>query len=67
MEGFDLTRYQNDDKEKEKIAKILGKVMSGRSDYQAVIEKKEEKAKRCSCGWPVESGMKFCPECGSKV
>ncbi|MBS3087071.1 zinc-ribbon domain-containing protein [Candidatus Pacearchaeota archaeon] len=67
MEGFDLTRYQNDEKEQEKIAKIIGKVMSGRGDYTAVIEKREEKVKRCECGWPIESGVKFCSECGKKI
>ena len=67
MEGFDLTRYQEDEKEQEKIKKIMGKMLSGRSDYEAVIEKRSEKVKKCSCGWPIESGAKFCCECGRKI
>lgn len=67
MEGFDLTKYQNDEAEQKKIAGIMGKMLSGRSDYEVIIEKKEEKAKRCDCGWPVEAGAKFCMECGEKV
>jgi len=30
-------------------------------------EKKQEKQRRCECGWPLESGQKFCQECGKKV
>ena len=67
MEGFDLTRYQEDEEEQGKIAKIMGKMLSGRSDYEAVIEKKVEKVKKCGCGWPIEGGAKFCCECGAKV
>ena len=66
MEGFDLTKYQEDEKEQDKIRKIMGKVLSGRPGYEAIIEKREEKQKRCECGWPLESGSKFCPECGTK-
>jgi len=67
MDGFDLTKYQEDDAEKDKIRKIMGKVLSGRSDYEALEEKKQEKQRRCECGWPLESGQKFCQECGKKV
>lgn len=67
MEGFDLTRYQNDENEQNKIKKIMGKMLSGRSDYEAVIEKRSEKQRRCECGWPIEGGAKFCQECGQKI
>ena len=66
MDGFDLTKYQEDEKEKDKIHKIMGKVLSGRSDYETIIEEKKE-IKRCSeCNWALEGGEKFCPECGTK-
>ena len=66
MEGIDLTKYQEDEKEKEKIRKIMGKVLSGHEGYEALAEKKTEKQRRCECGWPIEAGQKFCPECGAK-
>lgn len=67
MEGFDLTRYQEEGEEQEKIKRIMGKMLSGRSDYEAVIEKRSEKVKKCKCGWPIEAGAKFCSECGAKI
>lgn len=66
MDGFDLTRYQEDEGEQAKIAKIMGKMLSGRSGYEAVIEKRDEKVRKCECGWPIEAGAKFCCECGCK-
>lgn len=67
MDGFDLTKFQEDEVEKEKIRKIMGRVLSGRSDYEALVEKKVEKQKRCVCGWPLDASQKFCQECGTKV
>ncbi len=67
MDGFDLTRYQEDEDEQKKIAGIMGKVLSGRSDYEAVIEKRAEEVRNCECGWVLKGGEKFCPECGEKV
>ncbi|MCK4650390.1 hypothetical protein KAT36_04115 [Candidatus Pacearchaeota archaeon] len=67
MEGFDLTRYQDDEGEQTKIAKIMGKMLSGRSDYEAVIEKKREILRCPECNWVLGGGEKFCPECGAKV
>jgi hypothetical protein len=66
MDGFDLTRYQEDEDEQKKIAGIMGKMLSGRSDYEAIIEKREERVKKCECGWALQGGEKFCPECGCK-
>jgi len=66
MEGFDLTKYQKDGEEKDKIKKIMGKVLSGRSDYEAIIEEKKEILKCSNCNWGFEGGEKFCPECGTK-
>ena len=67
MDGFDLTKYQKEGDEQEKIRKIMGKMLSGRSDYEAVVEKREDKQRRCDCGWPIEAGAKFCQECGAKI
>lgn len=66
MEGFDLSKYQEGEG-KEQIKSILGKVLSGRDGYEVAEEEKVEKQLRCECGWPVESGQKFCGECGKKL
>lgn len=68
MDGFDLTKYQEDDGEKAKIRGIMGKVLSGREGYEAIIEEKKVQL-RCPnaiCNWALEGGEKFCPECGQK-
>jgi hypothetical protein len=66
MEGFDLTKYQSEGEEKEKIKNIMGKVLSGRDGYEAILEEKEE-VRRCKkCNWGLQGGEKFCPECGEK-
>jgi len=65
MDGFDLREYQEEGKKKDEIKAIMGKVLSGRSGYETVIETKKE-TKRCSkCNWGFEGGEKFCPECGT--
>ena len=66
MDGFDLTKFQEEGEDKEKVKKMFGKILSGRSDYEVVEEVRAEKIKRCECGWPIEAGQKFCPECGDK-
>ena len=67
MDGYDLTKYQQEGEEQDKIRKIMGKVLSGRSDYEAIIEKRVD-VKRClECNWALEGGKKFCPECGCAV
>ena len=38
MDGFDLTRFQKEGEDKEDIKKILGKVLSGRNDYETISE-----------------------------
>jgi hypothetical protein len=67
MEGFDLRKFQEEGEEKDKIKKIIGKVLSGRSGYEVIEEEKSEKIRKCECGWPIEAGAKFCSECGKKI
>ena len=66
MDGFDLRKFQEEGEEKDKIKKIVGRVLSGREGYEVVEEKKDEKIWKCECGWPIEAGQKFCSECGAK-
>jgi hypothetical protein len=67
MDGFDLRKFQKEGEDRDKIKKIMGKVLSGRSGYDVVEEAKSEEVRKCGCGWPIEGGAKFCCECGEKV
>ncbi len=67
MEGFDLRKYQNEGEEHAKIKTIMGKILSGRDGYEAIVEKKKEKVLCPKCNWHLEGGEKFCPECGEKI
>jgi rRNA maturation endonuclease Nob1 len=49
------------------FAAALGKILSGRAGYNPVIEMKKIPVKCVNCGIILEEGMKFCPECGTKV
>ncbi len=60
---LDLRQYQDS----AEMSSILGKMLSGKSGYKAVIEKKKEVIKCSQCGEILEGTEKFCPECGNKV
>ena len=45
----------------------LGKLVSGRSGYKPVIEKKYVPIKCKKCNSIVDDSQKFCHECGTKV
>ena len=62
MEGADLRDYQDD----EKIKNLFGKLISGKDNYETVIDKNKPQ-KKCQCGKILEGCEKFCPECGDKV
>jgi rRNA maturation endonuclease Nob1 len=66
MDGIDLRKYQKEGEEKEQIKDVLGKILSGRSDYRTIIDDTKPTL-RCNCGQILEGGEKFCPECGTKV
>jgi uncharacterized OB-fold protein len=51
----------------EEMADVMGKLLSGKSGYKAVIEKKVIKVQCTSCGMIFENPIKFCPECGTKI
>lgn len=66
MDGIDLRKFQQEGEDHDKIKGIMGKILSGRNDYEAIIEKRKD-IKRCKdCNWVLEGGEKFCPECGLK-
>jgi rubrerythrin len=60
---LDLREYQEDPN----MASIMGKLLSGRSGYKAVIEKRKDVLKCQKCGKVLEGNEKFCPECGNKL
>lgn len=60
---LDLREFQNS----MDMSAIMGKLVSGRSGYKAVIEKKKEVLKCRQCAKLLEDSWKFCPECGTKV
>lgn len=59
----DLRRYMNDPR----VMEAFGKLISGRSGYTTVIEKREEIAVCSNCRHHLTADEKFCPECGTKV
>lgn len=60
---LDLRQYQDDPN----MSAVMGKLLSGRSGYKAVIERRIEPIKCTNCGKILDEGIKFCPECGTKV
>lgn len=61
--NLDLRQYQNDPN----MAALLGKIVSSKPGYKAVIERKKEIPKCSKCGKILEGTEKFCPECGNKL
>jgi len=51
----------------EELSNIMGKLLSGKSGYKAVIEKKQIRMQCQGCGMIFETPVKFCPECGTKM
>lgn len=51
----------------EDISSAFGKLISGKSGYKAVIEKKHIPIKCNNCNTIVDESQKFCHECGTKV
>ena len=60
---LDLREYQNSPD----MSNIMGKLLSGKSGYKAVIERRKEPLKCSGCGKILEGTENFCPECGTKV
>ncbi len=60
---LDLRQYQDDPN----MSAIMGKLLSGKSGYKTVIERKKEAVKCPQCSKILEGAEKFCPECGFKL
>ncbi|MGK0209069.1 MAG: rubrerythrin [Patescibacteria group bacterium] len=66
MDGIDLRKFQEAGEEQDKIRSIMGKVLSGREGYEAIVEERKDVLRCAECNWSLEGGEKFCPECGHK-
>ena len=51
----------------EAIQDAYSKVVSGKSGYKAMIERKKPVPKCNKCGRGGDEGQKFCPQCGGKM
>jgi rRNA maturation endonuclease Nob1 len=61
--NIDLRKYQNPDS----IQDAFSRVVSGKSGYKAVIERKKISPRCVKCGRGGDDGQKFCPQCGGKM
>ena len=59
----DLRQYMNDPK----IIEAFGKLISGKSGYIPIIERREEPVICSNCNQHLLGDEKFCPECGTKI
>ena len=61
--GIDLRKYQDPDS----IQDAFSKIVSGKSGYKAVIDRKKIPPKCVKCGRGGDEDQKFCPQCGGKM
>jgi uncharacterized OB-fold protein len=59
----DLRKFQED----QSIVNAFSKLVSGKSHYQTVIEKRVEEKRCLKCRTRLEGTEKFCSECGEKT
>jgi len=59
----DLRQHMNDPK----VMEAFGKLISGKSGYKTVIERREDTVICSNCHKSLIGDEKFCPECGTRV
>ncbi len=62
-----IQKRMNEIQRNEDFVDAYSKIISGKSGYKAVIEKKSVIIKCTGCGRQFDDGVKFCSECGTKV
>ena len=67
MEANYIQERMNEIQKNEEFADAFSKILSGKSGYKAVIEKKKIIIKCSGCGMMFDSPVKFCCECGTKL
>jgi len=60
---IDLRKFQKP----ESIQDAYSKLVSGKSTYKAIIERKKPTPKCEKCGRGGDENQKFCPQCGGKM
>jgi rRNA maturation endonuclease Nob1 len=61
--NIDLRKYEDGTA----IQDIYSKIVSGKSGYKAVIERRKPTPKCTKCGRGGDPEQKFCPQCGGKM
>ncbi|MFH1503306.1 MAG: hypothetical protein ABIE36_01460 [Candidatus Diapherotrites archaeon] len=67
MEANYIQKRMEELQKSDDFANAFGRLLSGKSGYKAVIEKKQVQIKCPSCGIIFDSPVKFCSECGMKI
>ena len=62
-----LQKRMNEIQQTDEFVSAFGKLVSGKSNYKPVIEKKQIVIKCKNCGIILDECEKFCHECGTKV
>jgi predicted amidophosphoribosyltransferase len=67
MDPNSIQQRMNQIQQDESFSGVLGKLLSGKSGYKPVIEKKYIQPICPNCQYKLDDTFKFCPECGTKV
>ncbi len=62
-----VQKRMNEIQRNQDFVDAFSKIVSGKSGYRAVIEKKHVIINCTGCGIQLDEGIKFCQECGTKV
>ncbi len=67
MEANNIQERMQDIQKNDSFADAFSKIVSGKSGYKAIIEKKPMIIKCKNCQTTLDFSQKFCHECGTKV
>jgi rRNA maturation endonuclease Nob1 len=67
MEPDYIQKRMEEMQKSEELSNIMGRILSGKSGYKAVIETKIIKVRCSGCEMIYEAPVKFCSECGTKI
>jgi rRNA maturation endonuclease Nob1 len=67
MEANEIQKRMGELQKSGNFANSLGKLLSKKPGYTAVVEKKRVNIRCLRCGKVFENSIKACPGCGSKV